>query len=199
MTRFITNTFAISHFFVVEDVFRRHGLRLFDVDEIPTHGGSLRIYACHEDSSLFHIDPSVDELRQRELDLGYNNLKVYAAFEEKVKATKRNLLSFLIDAKRDGKAVAGYGAPGKGNTLLNYCGIRTDFLDFTVDQNPLKQGAHTPGTHIPILEPSAIMSAKPDYVLILPWNLRKEISEAASYIRDWGGKFVVPIPEVEVF
>lgn len=191
--------FCYFSFFVVEEVFRQHGLRLFDVEEIPTHGGSLRIFASHNESIRHQTLASVAELREREIKLGYKTLEKYAAFEEKVKATKRNLLSFLIEAKRAGKTVVGYGAPGKGNTLLNYCGIRTDFLDFTVDQNPLKQGAFAPGTHIPILEPTAIKSAKPDYVLILPWNLRREIAETAAYVREWGGKFVVPIPEVEIF
>jgi hypothetical protein len=122
----------------------------------------------------------------------------YAGFGRQVEATKRRLLAFLIEARNQGKRVAGYGAPGKGNTLLNYCGIRTDFLEFTVDANPYKQGKYTPGTRIPILAPEAIRAAKPDYVLILPWNLKDEISRQAAYVREWGGRFVVPIPEVRV-
>jgi hypothetical protein len=191
--------FSYFSFFVVEQVFAKHGLRLFDVEEIPTHGGSLRIYACHEDCSLFPTEASVQSLRSNELEAGYADMNVYSEFAEKVMETKRNLLEFLINVKREGKKIVGYGAPGKGNTLLNYCGIRTDFLDFTVDRSPIKQGTFTPGTHIPILEPKEIESAKPDLVLILPWNLSKEISESASFIRTWGGKFVVPIPAVRVF
>ena len=191
--------FSYFTFFVAEQVFARHGLRLFDVDEIPTHGGSLRIYGCHEDSEQFQNSDAVEELRTRELDAGYADLDIYLTFAEKVRATKRNLLDFLIDAKKADKTVVGYGAPGKGNTLLNYCGIREDFLDFTVDRSPMKQGTYTPGTHIPIRAPEAIDEARPDYVLILPWNLRDEISESMSHIRKWGGQFVVPIPEVEVF
>jgi hypothetical protein len=190
--------FSYFTFFVVEKVFAQHGLRLFNVEEIPTHGGSLRIYACHE-AADYPSEPSVEDLRSREVDAGYANIDVYSTFTAKVMATKRNLLEFLINAKREGKTIVGYGAPGKGNTLLNYCGIRTDFLDYTVDRSPIKQGTFTPGTHIPILDPSEIQSSKPDLVLILPWNLHQEISEGASFIREWGGKFVVPIPEVRVF
>lgn len=191
--------FSYFSFFVVENVFAGHGLRVFDVDEIPTHGGSLRIYACHDDAADHPSESNVDNLRRREQESGYNKLAVYSAFTERVFSTKRKLLEFLIDAKRDGKSIAGYGAPGKGNTLLNFCGIRTDFLDYTVDRSPMKQGTFTPGTHIPILDPSKLKSTKPDLVLILPWNLHEEISESASFIRKWGGKFVVPIPEVRVF
>ena len=136
---------------------------------------------------------------QREHDKGYAGMDVYRSFEARVLETKRKLLEFLIGAKRAGKSVAGYGAPGKGNTLLNYCGIRTDFLDYTVDASPLKQGRYTPGTHIPILDPAQIRATRPDYVLILPWNLRREIAAQAQYIREWGGQFVVPIPALEVF
>jgi ABC-type Fe3+-hydroxamate transport system substrate-binding protein len=141
---------------------------------------------------------AVDALIGRETALGLGDMASYAAFQEKVRATKRKLLAFLIEARRQGKKVVGYGAPGKGNTLLNYCGIRNDFLDFTVDANPYKQGKFTPGTRIPILAPEAIRAARPDYVLILPWNLKDEISRTASYISEWGGRFVVPIPEVTV-
>lgn len=191
--------FSYFTFFVVERVFAGHGLRLFNVEEIPTHGGSLRIYACHDGAEMHSTEPSVEDLKNRELEAGYASIGVYSAFTEKVTATKRNLLEFLINAKRDGKKVVGYGAPGKGNTLLNYCGIRTDFLDFTVDRSPIKQGTFTPGTHIPILDPSEILAEKPDLVLILPWNLHREISENMAFIREWGGQFVVPIPEVRVF
>ena len=182
----------------VEKVFSSHGLTLFDVEELPTHGGSLRIYARHAANLALPVGDRIRKLLQTELDEGFMTLAHYRGFGEQVKATKRKLLSFLIDAKQRGKRVVGYGAPGKGNTLLNYCGIRTDFLDFTVDANPYKQGKYTPGSRIPILSPDSIRQARPDYVLILPWNLRDEISSAAAYISEWGGQFVVPIPEVEV-
>lgn len=190
--------FSYFSFFTVEQVFRAHGITLFDVQEIPTHGGSLRIYGRHADDQTKPVTSAVSELRQREIDEGYNRLETYGAFAEQVRETKRKVLEFLIQAKRAGKKVVGYGAPGKGNTLLNYCGIRTDFLDFTVDRNPYKQGKYTPGTHIPILAPEAIREAKPDYIFILPWNLRDEIVRSMSFVREWGCKFVVPIPEVEV-
>jgi SAM-dependent methyltransferase len=190
--------FSYFSFLAVEKVFAHHGLTLFDVEELPTHGGSLRIFARHTDNSALPVGERVHALRQREIDDGCLTLDRYRGFGEQVKSTKRKLLSFLIDAKQRGKKVVGYGAPGKGNTLLNYCGIRTDFLDFTVDANPYKQGKLTPGTRIPILAPDAIREARPDYVLMLPWNIRDEICHAAAYIGEWGGRFVVPIPEVKV-
>jgi hypothetical protein len=191
--------FSYFSFVAVERVFAHHGLTLFDVEELPTHGGSLRIHARHSGHDARPIEDRVHALRRRELDDGFETVDRYRGFGEQVRSTKRKLLSFLIDARSRGKTVVGYGAPGKGNTLLNYCGIRTDFLDFTVDANPYKQGKYTPGTRIPILAPSAIREFKPDYVLILPWNLKDEIATTASYVREWGGKFVVPIPEVSVF
>jgi hypothetical protein len=191
--------FSYFSFIVAQRVFAHHGITLFDVEELPTHGGSLRIFGRHTQHEALPLTQRVVELRARELAKGFATVDAYLGFEAKVAQTKRNLLSFLIRAKQEGKTVVGYGAPGKGNTLLNYCGIRTDFLDFTVDANPYKQGKFTPGTRIPILAPSKIRDARPDYVLILPWNLKDEISTMASYIRDWGGKFIVPIPEVTVF
>jgi hypothetical protein len=190
--------FSYLSFLTAERIFAHHGITLFDVEELPTHGGSLRIYGRHDENATLAVTGRVRELRQREIDDGFLTLERYRGFDERVKATKRKLLTFLIDAKQRGKKVVGYGAPGKGNTLLNYCGIRTDFLDFTVDANPYKQGKFTPGTRIPILAPENIREARPDYVLILPWNLKDEISAQAAYVRDWGGKFVVPIPEVRV-
>jgi SAM-dependent methyltransferase len=190
--------FSYLSFTTVERIFAAHDLTLFDVDELSTHGGSIRIYACHAKRSELQVQPSVGALREREQALGYNRLETYLGFGAQVQKTKHALLRFLIDAKAQGKSIAGYGAPGKGNTLLNYCGIRTDFLDFTVDANPYKQGKYTPGTRIPILAPAAIKEHKPDYVLILPWNLRDEIMAQAAYIRDWGAQFVVPIPTVQV-
>jgi hypothetical protein len=190
--------FSYFSFFTVEKVFAAHGLTLFDVDEIETHGGSLRIYARHADNGALPVAPAVAALRQRELDEGFARLDTYARFAEQVRETKRAILEFLIGAKRAGKTIAGYGAPGKGNTLLNYCGIRQDFLDYTVDRSPYKQGKYTPGTRIPILAPETIRETRPDYVFILPWNLSDEITRQMSCIREWGGQFVVPIPEVRV-
>ena len=181
-----------------EHIFRRHGLVIFDVDEIPTHGGSLRIYARHAGDDSRPVGERVEELRGRELARGFDRVESYAAFSEQVRETKRKLLEFLIGARRQGKTIVGYGAPGKGNTLLNYCGIRTDFLDYTVDRNTYKQGKYLPGTHIPIFAPEKIRETKPDYVLILPWNFKDEIIKQNAYIREWGGRFVVPIPEVTV-
>jgi hypothetical protein len=189
--------FSYLSFGTVEKIFAHHGLRLCDVDEIPTHGGSLRIYACHMDDPRTNA-PSVAALREHELARGLRNLDTYTKFEARVKDTKRKLLQFLVDARSRGKSVVGYGAPGKGNTLLNYCGIRTDFLDYTVDRSPHKQGRYTPGTHIPILAPDKIRETKPDYVLILPWNLQREITAQLGFIKEWGGKCVVPIPSVKV-
>jgi len=190
--------FSYLSLVAVQTIFSAHGLRVYDVDEIPTHGGSLRIYACHRGADLKER-PSVSALLAREEELGLRRAATYEQFSEQVVETKRRLLAFLIQAKRDGKTVVGYGAPGKGNTLLNYCGIRTDFIDFTVDRNPYKHGKFLPGTHIPIYPPERIAETRPDFVLILPWNLRDEIVTQLSYIREWGGQFVVPIPTTEVF
>jgi SAM-dependent methyltransferase len=176
----------------------QHGLAVVDVDELPTHGGSLRLYARHAGGAAGN-GKAVTALLAREEELGITRLGYYAAFGERVQETKRKLLEFLIAARRSGRRIAGYGAPGKGNTLLNYCGIRTDFLDYTVDRNPYKHGKYLPGTHIPVFDVDRLAATRPDYVLILPWNLRDEIMDQTSYIRTWGGKHVVPIPEVEVF
>jgi len=191
--------FSYFSLLTAERIFAAHGLTLFDVEELTTHGGSLRIYARHVEDEGKPVGARVLELRAREEIGGFTRLDRYASFGEQVKETKRKLLDFLITAKRQGKSVAGYGAPGKGNTLLNYCGIRTDFLDYTVDRSPHKQGKFLPGTHIPIFHPAKIRETRPDYVLILPWNLRDEIMEQMSHIREWGGQFVVPIPEVKVY
>jgi SAM-dependent methyltransferase len=191
--------FSYFSFFTAEKIFAAHGMKLFDVDEIPTHGGSLRIYACHAEDGSKLVTARVEDLRSREKAAGVGHVDLYSSFTEQVKETKRALLEFLIGAKREGKSIAGYGAPGKGNTLLNYCGIRTDFLDYTVDRNPYKHGKFLPGTHIPIHAPDRIRQTKPDYLLILPWNLQQEIMKQNAFIREWGGKFVVPIPRVKVF
>jgi len=190
--------FSYLSFTTVERIFLAHGLTVFDVEEIPTHGGSLRIYARHYEDASKPIDDHVLELRDREKKAGFNCLSHYFSFTEKVKETKRKLLDFLIQTKRQGRSIVGYGAPGKGNTLLNYCGIRTDFLDYVVDRSPYKQGKFLPGTHIPIHHPDRIKQTKPDYVLILPWNLKSEVIEQNSYVREWGGQFVVPIPEATI-
>ncbi|MFK8053403.1 MAG: methyltransferase domain-containing protein [Woeseiaceae bacterium] len=191
--------FSYLSWFTVSRIFEAHGMELFDVEQLNTHGGSLRIYGRHKGAGDGKKTAAALELEAQEKQFGVDDLGRYTTFTDQVKQTKRALLSFLVDAKSNGKTVVGYGAPGKGNTLLNYCGIREDFLDYTVDRNPYKQGTYTPGTHIPILDPEEIAKTKPDYVLILPWNLRDEISEQMAYIREWGGQFVVPIPTVEVF
>jgi SAM-dependent methyltransferase len=188
--------FSYFSFLTAEKIFGHHGITLFDVEELPTHGGSLRIYGCHEGASM-PISPQVHAMREREAE--FTRLDRYGQFAKQVEETKRSLLEFLIDAKRKGKTVAGYGAPGKGNTLLNYCGIRGDFLDYTVDRNPYKQGKYLPGTHIPIHAPEKIAQTKPDYLFILPWNFKDEIMKQCAYIREWGGRFVVPIPAPQVY
>jgi hypothetical protein len=190
--------FSYFSLLTVEQIFAAHGLTLFDVEEIPTHGGSLRVYGRHADDHSRPVEDAVAGLRSREERAGLNRLDTYSAFEEQVKETKRKLLNFLIAAKREGQSIAGYGAPGKGNTLLNYCGIRSDFVSYTVDRNPYKHFKFLPGTHIPIFPPERIRETRPDYVLILPWNLKDEIIAQLSYIREWGGQFIVPIPEVQV-
>jgi SAM-dependent methyltransferase len=190
--------FSYFSFTTVCRVFAHHGLTMFDVEELPTHGGSLRIFARHSDDDARPVGPRVAELLAREAAAGLTRLETYSAFAEQVRETKRALLSFLIEAKRAGKTIVGYGAPAKGNTLLNYCGVRTDFLDYTVDRSPHKQGTYLPGTHIPVYDPERIKVTRPDYVLILPWNLKQEVTEQMAYIREWGGQFVTPIPTVEV-
>jgi SAM-dependent methyltransferase len=189
--------FSYLSFSTVRDVFAAHGLRLFDVEELPTHGGSLRIYACHAGDDR-RAEPAVERLLTAEEADGFRSIERYKSFAPCVEETKRALLAFLIEVRRKGKTIAAYGAPGKGNTLLNYCGIRTDFVDYAVDRNPYKHGRFTPGTHIPIYAPERIREGRPDFVLILPWNLKDEIVEQLAFIREWGGRFIVPIPHVTV-
>jgi len=191
--------FSYFSLYAAERIFGAHGLPIFDVEELPTHGGSIRIYARHAEDTSKSVTQRLVDLRAREAAAGIATLEYYQDFEMRVQETKRKLLEFLIEAKRAGKRVVGYGAPGKGNTLLNYCGIRTDFVDFTVDRSPHKHGKFLPGTHIPIYSPERLMETRPDYVLILPWNLKTEIMEQLRGIREWGGRFVVPIPEVTVY
>jgi hypothetical protein len=190
--------FSYFSYTTVEKVFAAQGLTVFDVDELTTHGGSLRIYVRHAEDSSKPISGRAIKFRSKEEAAGVTRLGYYSSFAEKVKDTKRRLLDFLIRAKCESKSIVGYGAAGKGNTLLNYCGIRTDFLDYVVDRNPYKQRKFLPGTHIPIFHPDKIRETKPDYVFISPWNLKDEIIEQNSFIRQWDGQFVVPIPEVTI-
>ncbi len=178
----------------VQKIFAAEGLDVFDVEELATHGGSLRIFACHQENRKNERSDRVSRLLAMELQAGLNTLDTYSRFNEQVRRTKYALLDLLIDIKTQGKSVAAYGAPAKGNTLLNYCGIRQDFVDYTVDRSPHKQRKLLPGTHIPIYGPEKIAETKPDYVLILPWNIKEEIMEQMAYVRQWGGKFIIPIP-----
>lgn len=189
--------FSYFSLIAVERVFAAHGMRVFDVEELPTHGGSLRIFATHVEAAHPKA-ASVDELNARERAAGLESLAAYGEFAEATKRVKRSLLTFLIDAKAAGKRVAAYGAPAKGNTLLNYCGVRTDFIDYTVDLSPHKQGKLLPGVHIPIVAPERVAETRPDFLLILPWNLKDEIMRQMAHIREWGGRFVVPIPQTTI-
>jgi hypothetical protein len=187
--------FSYFSFIAAERVFGKHGITIFDVEELPTHGGSIRIYGRHAEDNSKAITDRVREMSNREIRAGYDRMETYSTFSEKVKETKRKVLEILIDERRKGKTIVGYGAPGKGNTLLNYCGIRGDFLDYTVDRSPYKHGRFTPGTHIEIFPPDRIRDDQPDFLFILPWNLKDEIMKQMSFIRDWGGRFIIPIPE----
>ncbi len=191
--------FSYFSFLSVHRAFHCRGMRIFDVEQLPTHGGSLRIYLCHSGNSENRVTERCVRLQERECAAGLDKLETYRSFDRKVKQAKRDFLQFLIEAKAKGKRIAAYGAPAKGNTLLVYCGVRSDFIDFTVDRNPHKQGLFLPGTLIPIKDPAELKRARPDYVIILPWNLKDEIMEQIAFIRDWGGKFVVPIPSVAVY
>jgi SAM-dependent methyltransferase len=191
--------FSYFMLLTAERIFDAHHLRIFDVEELATHGGSLRIYAEHAERDPDRMTGRVAQLLDRERSGGYDRIEQYAGFSDRVKAVKRSLLEFLTRAKAEGRRVAGYGAPGKGNTLLNYCGIGSDLLEYTVDRNPYKQGLYTPGMRIPIRHPERITETRPDYLLILPWNLKDEIMEQMAHIRQWGGRFVVPIPGLQVF
>jgi len=191
--------FSYFSFITVEKIFAAHNLKIFDIEEIPTHGGSLRIYASHRESKNILRSIRVNQLRKRELKSGYYNIDNYLTFSDKVKTLKRQILLFLILARESGKNIAAYGAPAKGNTLLNYCGIGPDLIDFTVDKSPHKQELFLPGSHIPVKAINMIEEAKPDYIIILPWNLKEEIAEQLSYTRKWGAKLVTLIPQVKVF
>jgi C-methyltransferase C-terminal domain/Putative zinc binding domain/Methyltransferase domain len=189
--------FSYFSLVTIDKMAARHGLKLIDVEELTTHGGSIRVYLAHQASERKPAK-AVPDMLARERDLGFLDIATYASFADQVCRTKRRLLAFLIKAKDEGKTICGYGAPGKGNTLLNYCGIGVDFLDFTVDRNPYKHGRFTPGMHIPIHDVGAIDAARPDYIFILPWNLRQEIVQQMRRVGEWGGKFIVPIPEIAV-
>ena len=190
--------FSYFSFTTVSKIFGAHGLRLFDVEELPTHGGSLRIYGCHADDPRSD-NPRATELLERERQAGYTAMELYTGYGRRVAEDKREIIEFLIGLKREGKRIVGYGAPAKGNTLLNYCGIRTDFLDYTCDLNPHKQDHLLPGTHIPIRSPAVLRADRPDVVLILPWNLKAEIMDQLSFVREWGGKFAARAPELTLF
>ncbi len=190
--------FSYLSFYTTNEIFKHHGITLWDVEELTTHGGSLRIYGKHSEDKTKPVNENVRNLIDRELKEGVKTIAYYINFTEKVKKTKRQILEFFVQAKNENKVIVGYGAPGKGNTLLNYCGIRTDFLDYTVDINPAKHNHYLPGTLIPIFEPEKIRETKPDYVFILPWNLKDEIIVQHDYIREWGGKFVIPVPELTI-
>lgn len=189
--------FSYFSFTTVERIFAHHRLTLFDVQQLPTHGGSIRIFGKHA-ANAGQICESVERMRQTEKNAGLDQLSTYSDFGEKVKRAKRSLLSFLVAARESGKSVVGYGAPAKGNTLLNYCGVRSDLLDYTVDISPHKQGLFLPGTRIPIFAPTRIRETQPDYVLILPWNLKAEISSQLAFVKEWGGQLVIPIPDTQI-
>ena len=190
-----------SYFSMISTVriLEAHGLKVFDVEELMSHGGSLRVYACRAESQTHDIEPKVWELIAEEQRAGLASVEGYDSFARQVKQTKLALVDFLLTAAQQGKSVAGYGAPGKSATLLHYCGIGKDLIEYTVDRSQYKQGRFLPGTHIPIYDPSRIRETKPDYVVILPWNLKDEIMEQLQFIREWGGRFVVPIPKVAVY
>jgi hypothetical protein len=189
--------FSYFSLLTIDRLARRHRLRIFDVEQLATHGGSLRVYLCH-DECRHETSSRVNELLAHERKIGFENIESYTQFAAKVHRTKRQLLSFLVECKEKGARICGYGAPGKGNTLLNYCGIGTDFLEFTVDRNPYKHGRYTPGMHIPIYPVSAIDEFQPDFLLILPWNLKSEIVKQMRHVGSWGCKMIVPIPNVQV-
>jgi hypothetical protein len=191
--------FSYFSLLAVGEIFAAHGLTIFDIDQLQTHGGSLRIYVRHVEDTTKPVLPSVYHVQELERAAGMSCLDYYSRFREQVYETKRNLLEFFVQAENQGKTIVAYGAPAKGNTLLNFCGIGRDFIPYTVDRSPHKQGRYLPGTHIPILHPDTIQDTQPDYLLILPWNLKDEIIEQMAVVREWSGKFVVPIPSLRVY
>jgi SAM-dependent methyltransferase len=191
--------FSYFSFLTVKKVLDAHSLLIFDVQELQTHGGSLRIYACHAEDDSRTVSLRVKNLTDREIAAGFNTLEHYLSFSAEVKETKRNILNFMTRTKDQKRSIVGYGAPAKGNTLLNYCGIGTDFIEYTVDRSPHKQEHFLPGTRIPIYSPEKILETQPDYVVILPWNIKEEIMTEMAHIYDWGGRFVTLIPEVCIY
>lgn len=190
--------FSYLSFYTVKQIFEAAGLEMFDVDEIPTHGGSLRIYAKHQEDFTKDISPNVAAVLKKEMDKGIAALSYYDNFQQKALKVKLDMTSFLIEQKRAGKKVAAYGAAAKGNTLLNYCGIKNDLIEFVVDANPHKQNKWMPASHIPVMNEEYLKEHQPDFVIILPWNLKDEITAQLSYIKEWGGQFVIPIPNLQV-
>jgi hypothetical protein len=190
--------FSYLSFYAVKQIFEANGLTMFDVEELPTHGGSLRIYAKNKEDGSKDISANVNNLLEKESKAGIKNIDYYNSFQQKAEKVKLGLLDFLIAQKRNGKKVAAYGAAAKGNTLLNYCGVKNDMISYVVDANPHKQGMYLPGSHIPVVAEAKLKEDKPDFVILLPWNLKDEIVEQLKYIRDWKGKFVIPVPELEL-
>ena len=190
--------FSYLSLLTVESIFNHHDLKIFDVQELTTHGGSLRIFACHKSNEIESNISNLNKVREDEINASINNIGMYLQFQNKVNHIKRDLLTFLIKEKNNKKTIVGYGAPAKGNTLLNYCGIREDFIEYTVDKSPHKQGKLLPGTHIPIYPVEKIKETRPDYIFILPWNLKEEIIEQMAYAREWGCQFLIPIPEIKI-
>lgn len=190
--------FSYLSLITVEKIFNSHGLKIFDVEQHSTHGGSLRVFVCHEGDNGKYITQNISKIKKLEDKMGLNELDIYLQFSDKIKKNKRLLLDFLIKLKNENKSIVAYGAPAKGNTLLNFCGIRTDFIDYTVDKSPHKQGLFLPGTHVPIYSPEYINETRPDYILILPWNLEEEIVNQLSYTKEWGCKLIIPIPDPRV-
>jgi C-methyltransferase C-terminal domain/Methyltransferase domain len=190
--------FSYLSFYTVNQIFVSQGLELFDVEELPTHGGSLRIYGKHKDDISKPVSENVKALLNKEKNKGLIDINAYAGFREKALKVKLDLLEFLIEQQRKNIRVAAYGAAAKGNTLLNFCGVKNDMIEFVVDANPHKQGKFLPASHIPVVNEQFLKDSKPDFVIILPWNLKEEITKQLHYIKDWGGKFVVPIPSLEI-
>ena len=191
--------FSYFSFLVVQKIFSSHKLTIFDVDEISTHGGSLRIYAKHEENQEIKISENVLKLNKKEYEFGIDKMDIYSNFQKIIELLKQQIYEIFIGIKNEKKTIVGYGAPAKGNTLLNYCNISNEVINYTVDKNPHKQGLFLPGTHIPVESPEKIRATKPDYILILPWNLKEEIIQQINFIREWGGKFITVIPEVKIY
>jgi hypothetical protein len=190
--------FSYLSFHTVKQIFEAHGLAMFDVEEIPTHGGSLRIYAKHKEDNSKAISESVRALLEKEKAAGLLSIDYYTSFQDKAFAVKLAFIEFLVNAKKDGKKVAGYGAAAKGNTLLNYCGVKSDLIDYVVDANPNKRNKFLPGSHIPVLDEAHLKNNKPDYIIIFPWNIKDEVMKQLSYVKEWKGQFLIPIPKPEL-